>query len=347
MPMLIFKSIGNITNYLYRNICPSLSYSECFSILQAQQNVLVVMLEGSRQINNVVAVATCFFGISMINFTQQLKGRFERVEGTNSHWSGPQEKRDSSSFLYYLFLYFIRFLLSAMIIDSKITVKIKTKTTKKIYNTKQCWVCCFFCWLLCSIKCHKVIPHNVITWSFFSFSLVSWFSFERILRWMQRFLKLSSIALTYSLLLNRLFASIFSLSSLSTFNMIVCLSLKCLTSTQHMGYVRLNWTKELMKNHIFTDATPETSFDPVNVSFNRIFTSFFFWICVLFLLQYFYYGGFYRTLWAFSLMCIQSKMKHLEHSTRNSTGVCAFFYIFITFYENLLRFDKICFLFKI
>lgn len=38
-----------------------------------------------------------------------------------------------------------------------------------IYNTKTLLSVCFFCCFVLN-KCHKVIPHNVITWSFFFFS---------------------------------------------------------------------------------------------------------------------------------------------------------------------------------
>lgn len=106
MPMLIFKSIGNITNYLYRNICPSFSILRVLDVRPSATECIGCYVRGAHDRSyNVVAVATCFFGILMINFTQQLKGRFERVEGTNSHWSGPAREKRLFKFFFIIYFY--------------------------------------------------------------------------------------------------------------------------------------------------------------------------------------------------------------------------------------------------
>lgn len=190
----------------------------------------------------------------------------------------------------------------------------------KRFTTQNIVECCFFCCFVFN-KCHKVIPHNVITWSFFFLSL----SFSRV-----SFLFSSAffIRMRDSLELAQYFSFHFSFS---VYLEILHVSWVPRICTYHMEYVRFHGTKELMKNHIFRDATTEPPFDPPKISFNRI--------------VYFFVYCFWRKKNSFSIYWKQhspkTEISSTHSSTRNSTGVCAFLLHFI---EICLALDNISFL---
>lgn len=108
---------------------------------------------------------------------------------------------------------------------------------------------------------------------------------------------------------------------------------------RHMGYVRLYWTKELMKNHILRDATTEPPSIQTESIFQQISTCFFFsrsfvLSCVL--------TGKHFICFPIELQLLDGftkKRKHLELSTRNSEPVPAQF--FLHFIEICAAFDEI------
>lgn len=115
-------------------------------------------------------------------------------------------------------------------------------------------------------KCQKVIPHSVITWSFFHFGAHSleqeishhipeWkkdWKKERkkseIKREMQRFLA-AQLYFCFSLYFFPSFTMSLSWDVLHIFWVSECVCVRLISTATYGLWVRLNWTKELMKNH--------------------------------------------------------------------------------------------------
>lgn len=104
---------------------------------------------------------------------------------------------------------------------------------------------------------------------------------------------------------------------------------------RHMGYVRLYWTKELMKNHILRDATTEPPSNQTESIFQQISTCFFFLVLLCWVVCWLV-----STSYAFKLshnfwMDSPERKTSWTFNKEFRTGACA---IFLTFYWNLCRF---------